>query len=355
MKKKVTIFLLQISMVVMGFTFLIESVDATKKDGGRALELLKQARAAIGGESAVNGVQNLSAKGRTIRVIKTKDQADKEVNGEFQLALALPDNILRMESFNFGDGEPSAVWNKENGGEPIIIQEDNVKFVGKETTKDAVIERDGHDNNEFVRYMLGFLLTAPQNSKLEYDYAGEENLDGKATNVIVVQSQGGQIMRLYLDKQTSQPVMMSYKGFVPPQMPLFDKVEGIVDIKRRVPAPKGENPDAKEDVVIVRVPQGGAHPELKEKRVFKIEGNPEELKGKEPFQIFIGEPVEAEIQLRFSDYRSVNGVLLPHKLTQYVNGSLDQMMNVDSYEINSQSTTELFNKGNIRVVRRKNR
>jgi|GEM_PF-2210155 len=354
MKKKVTIFLLQVSLVVMGFSFLIESVDAVKKDGARALELLKQARAAIGGESAVNSVESLSAKGRTIKIIKIKDQADREVNGEFQLALALPDNIMKMESFKFGDVEGAAVWSEENGSEPIVILEDNVKMVRKEAKMDAEVVTDNHGNNELVRYMLGLLLTAPQNSKLEYDYVGEESVDGKTTNVIAVQGQGGQIMRLYLDKQTSQPVMMSYKGFVPPQMPLFDKVEGTVDIKGRVPASKGQNPDAKDDVIIVRVPQGGAHPELKEKQVFKIDGNIEEMKGKVPFHLSIDEPVQAEIQIRFSDFRSVNGIMLPHKLTQYVNGELDQIMNIDGYEINSPKTTELFDKGNLRVVKRKN-
>jgi hypothetical protein len=40
-------------------------------------------------------------------------------------------------------------------------------------------------------------------------------------------------------------------------------------------------------------------------------------------------------------------------MTQYVNGALDQNMTVEAYEINSPKTEEMFKKGHVRVMRRK--
>ena len=51
----------------------------------------------------------------------------------------------------------------------------------------------------------------------------------------------------------------------------------------------------------------------------------------------------AEFQVKFSDYRSVNGVQLPFKWTQTVGGAEDETFDVTSYDINPANIAEKFN------------
>ncbi len=55
-----------------------------------------------------------------------------------------------------------------------------------------------------------------------------------------------------------------------------------------------------------------------------------------------GNPEPAEFQVRFSDYRAVGSVLLPHRWTQTVGGSADETVDVTSYEINPANIAEKF-------------
>src|SRR5215212_7877535 len=60
----------------------------------RAEEVLKQARAALGGEEKLRGVQGLSFKGKFRRVIQ-----EREMSGEREFEFQLPDRFSRTESF----------------------------------------------------------------------------------------------------------------------------------------------------------------------------------------------------------------------------------------------------------------
>ena len=62
---------------------------------------------------------------------------------------------------------------------------------------------------------------------------------------------------------------------------------------------------------------------------------------------------KAEFQVRFSDYRSVNGVRLPYRWTTNVNGTLDETFDVTTYEVNSPDTAAKFQKGTVLVRTRK--
>ena len=348
MRKKITVLLLQVSLVWMGLLVLIDSVGAAKKDAERALELLRQARAAIGGDAAIQSVQSISVKGSNRRVIKIQNQADKELNGEFEIALMMPDRILKMEKFGVPGG-PAGVFEGEEG-EVESVPLDAVKDI--KVIRKGEIEEGGafhhHENNELARFMLGFLLTAPKNVNVSYDYVGEETVDGHRANVIAVQNQSGPVMRLYLDAQSSLPLMISYKGFVPPLPPL-------PPVGKRI-ATSNADVVEDEDVIILEAPKEGEQAKLKNNMRFKVEGKAGEGAfggNTKKFTVMLAEPVEADIQVHFSDYRSVNGVLLPFQMTQYANGTLDQTMTVEGYEINSPKTEEMFKKGHVRVMRRK--
>lgn len=345
MKKKITILFLQISLVWMGVSVLVDSVSATKQSSERALELIRQARAAIGGDGAVKNVQNLSMKGKSQRIVKIKNQADKELNGDFEMAVILPDQIIRMEKFGVEEGSAKGeVFDEEmNSSEKHVILELDDEG-GAEGEKGNLEAARMSGDNEMFRFTLGFLLTPPKGANLSYDYSGEENIDGRAANVIVVNSGGKSIMRLYLDKQSNLPLMMSYKGFAAHMPHMFEDVEKIGNAKvfERTPAGK--------DVVIVREPNQNERKELPDKVTFsrKIEKGEMPANG-QMFKVRLGEPAEADIQLKFGDYRTVNGIKLPHQLTEIVNGNVTLSTTIDSYEINVPNLAERFKQNHVRI------
>ena len=341
MKKKMTILFVQLSLVWMGISVVMNTVSATKKDGERALELLRQARAAIGGDVAVKNVQSLSMKAKTHRVFKVKNQADKEIVGDIEMGVILPDQIFRLEKFDIdGNANGTVKFEAESGqlDKNMVFELHTDK--GEWTEDNAKAARAVSSDNEMFRFMLGFLLTPPKDANLTYDYTGEENIDGQSANVIAVSSNGNSVVRLYLDKQTNLPLMMSYKGFSP-HLSHVGEAEWLNGEKGKI------NVDGK-NVIIVREPNGDVSKQLPDKVKIerKIDGS--NMEGK-TFNLVIGKPADADIQVRFSDYRYVGGIRLPFQLTEIINGTVDNTTTVESYEINPPNIAEKFQRGNVKI------
>ena len=62
---------------------------------------------------------------------------------------------------------------------------------------------------------------------------------------------------------------------------------------------------------------------------------------------------KAEFTVKFSDYRTVNGVQLPFKWTQTVGGEPDETFDVTSYEINPANIADKFKNQNVMVRMKK--
>src|SRR5262249_26652081 len=132
--------------------------------------------------------------------------------------------------------------------------------------------------SDFSRVLLGWLLTTPASFPVEFSFAGEaESADGKA-DVLEAKGTGGFAARLFLDQKTHHPLMLTYNGKKP-------------NIMRQTAVP-------------------GAHksPEEMQKRM-------KELEAEAAKQL---EQPDVEYRIFFSDYREVNGVSFPHKLTRSI-------------------------------------
>ena len=161
--------------------------------------------------------------------------------------------------------------------------------------------REGHETarqNELLRTTLGLLLTAPQGMDVSYTYAGAGNVNGTPCNIVEA-SFGGSTVKLYLSEDSNLPMMMTFIGADMPRIMHF-RTDG--------PPP----PNSEKDTVIFTK---------------KLDGPPAE---------------NAEIQVTFSDYRNVNGVQLPYRWTQTVNGALDETFEVTNYEINPANIGDFF-------------
>jgi len=334
--KKFFLMVLLASVFFTGLGGMLRETAAKFKSDERALALLQKARQAIGGESSIAGINSLIVTGKTTRNFKF-DGVDRSEQGEMEIALQFPDKMIKMIKIGHDDGaagekmtskqvdvvvvrngEGNAEWKTEGGNKILIKKDDGTveevraggdkKFTIRKVDgtpgevqvsgdKKVIFDREVKDGkgelprqgNELLRTSLALLLTAPQGMDVSYIYAGEGNVDGAACNIIDAQFAGGSI-KLYLGRDSNLPVMISYQGAKIPVM------------MWRVKKDETGVPTADKDV-----------------KVFtrKMEA-----------------PEMAEFQVKFSDYRSVNGVLLPYRWTQTAGGQQDESVEISSYEIN---------------------
>ena len=80
---------------------------------------------------------------------------------------------------------------------------------------DAEAQALRNQRADLARFTLAFLLTSPSAMPLEYTYGGEaEAEDGKA-DVVDAKGPGSFAARLFFDKRTHRPLMLSYRGAAP--------------------------------------------------------------------------------------------------------------------------------------------
>jgi hypothetical protein len=250
-------------------------------------EILAAAREALGGEAALNKVETLSVAATTRRVM-----GDREMSGDVTVELLLPDKMRRTDSFGIPGGPTMERVSVLNGGE---VWDDSTNrggggFMmrmggpggpggpgGRELTdedrqrmRDAQVRRM---KGEMTRFALGFLLR----TDATITYAGvAEAEDGKA-DVLEIKAEGGTPVKLFIDQETRLPLMLSYEGIMPRMM----------------------------------VARGGPP-------------SPEEIEKmrREP-------PQTATFEVRYGEYKKVDGVVFPHLLTTAANGNVTEEWTVD--------------------------
>jgi hypothetical protein len=313
MKKHLTISTI-VTLLAVIVAAIVSQGSVHARQDNRAVALLDQARAALGGEAKLRAVQSLSATAKFRRIL-AKDQP--EISGELQLDFLLPDKYMTTEESSLPMG--GAHLTRING------------LNGEQTFRDArtsgggggmMFLRAGPDNPsaqaqagmlraaraEFARYVIAWLLTSPPGQTLEFNYVGEAQADEGRAEVIDVKSADDFALQLFLDKESHRPLMLTYRGTQPTVM------------MRTM----GEPPASREEAE--------KHPkEIQEKARKEMESNPPE-------------PKTAEIQMYLSDYRSVDGVLLPHQMSRSVNGEVTEEWEMTEFKINPPLKAEKFKK-----------
>ena len=355
MKKFITT-VLGLSVLFLALGAAVDKVGAKFKSDEKALELIAKARQAIGGDAAIASIQSMHITGKTTRTFSVDGSTITE-QGDSDIALQLPNKFMKMVKLNHdGPGVPGETQVRRNvelvvvgdaiaaKGEMIGVGEGNgtgagvgrmilrkddgsTQEVSSGTAKVIVKHEDGDNiqlktespdgkgnvlfvredkerleaarQNELLRTTLGLLLTAPQGMDVSYTYAGEGNVNGTQCNIVEA-SFGGSAVKLFLSEDSNLPMMMSFIGSELPRIMLF-RTDG---------APLPPNGD-KATVVFDRslAPPAGDN---------------------------------AEVQVTFSDYRSVSGVQLPYRWSQTVNGAQGETFEVVNYEINPANIGDFF-------------
>ena len=286
-----------------------QSVDA--RQDNRAQTLLAQARAALGGDAKLKSIQTLLTTAKFRRIIG-KDQP--EMSGELQLDFLLPDKYMSTEVSNLpmGDAQITRIngFNGDQAFRDARTSGSGNVFVrmgsgpANQQTPDAQLRAV---RAEFARYVIGWLLTAPPTQTVDFTYGGEAQAEEGRADVIDVKGADDFAMRLFLDKETHRPLMLSYRGTQP----------GMI--------------------MRMQTSSGGSHEGSEKLTREAQEKTRKELEGQPPAKT-------VEIQMYLSDYRNVGGILLPHHVTRAVNGEVSEEWEVTKFKINPPLKAENFKK-----------
>ena len=279
----------------------------------RAIEVIVAARTAMGGEK-LEAVKTISATGEYRRLM-----GEREINGEATVEIIAPDKIKRTEEMGIQGGptfsrtvalDGSDYWedstNRGGGGFMRFGGPGGPAGPGGQGPSEAERERfrqmaQRRLKGELQRYLLVWLMR----TDAPMLYAGEaEAEDGKA-DVLDVKSEGGTPMRIFFDQKTHLPLMLTYQGALPRMM-----------IRQGGPG---------------AAPGGNAAPPP----------DPEEMRRR------MAEPPKiVTFELRFSDFKNVSGVMLPHQMSQSVEGKPTEEWTVSQFKINPNLKPESFAKKN---------
>ena len=104
-----------VAVFFAGLGAIVQTTGAKFKSDEKALEVIRRARVAIGGDAAIGQINSMVIKGQTTH-------GDRAEAGETEIALQLPDKMMKM--IKIGSGDKSA------GGEQIIDKQIDVVVVG---------------------------------------------------------------------------------------------------------------------------------------------------------------------------------------------------------------------------------
>lgn len=278
----------------------------------RAQEVLKQAREAIGGEEQLQKLQGLHINGQYRRTF-----GDRQMEGDREISILLPNKYLVEDAMNAGghsismtntrglNGDRAWSANSGGGGNMII----RMGAPGGQSLTPEQIEAGQRRMYvaEFSRYLLAMVLTAPPSLAVEYKYAGESDVEGVQADVIDVTGPDNFTARIFLDKQSHLPLLLSYRGPKP----------RIMTMTRQ----GGDAARSPEDIKKAR--------EEAEKKL--------QAEGPAPRE-------EVDFFIRLTDHKKVRGLMLPHKLTFLTENEVSEEFDIKKYQVNPQFKADRFEK-----------
>ncbi len=280
-------------------------------DDSRAQAILKEARAAVGGEELLQKIQSLGFKGQFRRI-----RGEREVAGDREVSILLPDKYLIEDAFNSGglsaamistrglNGEHAWSGTNGGGGSRFIMSGQG----GQQPTPEqieAILHRQYQI--EFTRYLLAILVMPPPSLAVEYKYVGESDVEDAQANVIEVAGPDKLAIRLFFDEQTHMPLLLSYRGKRP--RPITN-----IDLSKDKNMKPGDIKKAKDEA---------------EKKIRAAAQAP---------------PEQVDFFIRLTEYKKVSGLLLPHKLTFLTESEVSEEFEVASYQLNPQFKPDKFRK-----------
>ena len=289
--------------------FVLLCAPATFADS-RAQEVLKQAREAIGGEEQLQKIEGLHINGKYTRVF-----GDRQMAGDREISILLPNKYVVEDAMNAGGLATSMIntrglngdraWNANSGGGGNMIIRMGAPG-GRELSPEQIEAAQRRMYSaEFSRYLLAMILTAP--SAVDYKYAGESDVEDVQADVIDVTAPDNFSVRIFFDKKSHLPLLLSYRG----------------------PKPR---------VFTMSRPSDGAARSPEDIRKAREEAE-KKMQAEAP-----AAPEEVEFYIRLTEHKKVGGLMLPHKLTFLTESEVSEEFEISKYQLNPQFKAGRFEK-----------
>jgi hypothetical protein len=291
--QRLMVYFISLAMTIGGYA-------ARAAGDTKAEQLMAQARASLGGEKNLSKVQGLTATGAYQRTLP-----DRQLSGEVTIDLQLPDKMLRTESMS-PMGDITIVTEQGLNGEKLLRNQRTMNAppgmvirMGQPPTGDAEAQAVRNARADLARTVVAFLLTSPASLPLEFSYGGEAESDEGKADVVEAKGAGNFAARLFLDQKSHRPLMLTYRGVAPRVM---------------IQTQQGPPPDGGR----------GQH------------GEP--AHGEAPMP----PPQVVDITLYLDDYKSVDGVMLPHHMARSVDGKPTEETTFKTIKINPAFKPDTF-------------
>ena len=277
-------------------------------DDSKAQEVLKQARQAIGGEEQLQKIQGLHINGQYRRMF-----GERQMAGDREIKILLPNKYLVEDAMNAGGLRAGMIntrglngdkaWSGSSGGGGMVF-----RMAGPGGAQATPEQMEAGLRRiytaEFSRYLLAIILTPPASLAVEYKYAGESDVEDVQAEVIDVTAPDNLSVRIFFDKKSHLPLLLSYRG----------------------PKPR----------VMTMTRQENAKPEdIKKVR----EEAEKKMRDEAPVT-----PEEVDFYIRLTDHKKVGGLTLPHKLTFLAGEEVSEEFEISKYELNPQFKADQFEK-----------
>lgn len=385
--------ILTITVFFLGVGALVEKTSARFKSDEKALDLVRKARVAIGGDAAINAVESMTIVGRTTHKLKING-VESVQEGETEIALQLPDKMSRMVKIGKDDGTGKAHTFTNKQVDVVVVGDakDKMKVTvnadghgnGATVSKKIVVKKDdgtvleltGADADKWIAEHPGvagqkeIILKKVDGSTISSgDHvivrkadgstgtATFTSKDGKTYNIddksVFIAGHGD--MAAHHNAMKSNELLRTTLSLLltaPRGLDVDYTFGGTGDIEGRscnivIAAFGGQSfklfLDSSSNLPVAMSFKGMAMPNIM--TFDKHVAPPKD--GEKNVMVFKREagPADMTDQLvKFSDYRAVNGVQLPYRWTQ-----TDETFEVTSYEINPANIGEKFKDQKIMV------
>lgn len=302
----------------------------------RVAGIMAATRKAIGGEDKVAGLKTLTAEGPFRRMMGGRD-----MEGSVTVSLARPDKMHRVEDMAVGGmvGGPSierttvlngtSSWEDSQnrggmgGGMRIMINTGpGPGGPGGTATQEQIDEARTRRMRVQMQRLTAALFADAGVAWVDAGVA--ESPDGKA-DILEAKEETGRTLRLFIDQNTKLPLMVQYQDPKPRVMinggPGGPGGPGGGPGMRGPGGPPGAGPGA-----------GGLppmSPEEMQKRMAEIQARPPEM---------------GTYAYHLSDYKKVDGIMLPHKIETSIDGEPNEEWTIEKYKVNAQLKADMWTK-----------
>lgn len=309
----------------------------------RVAGIIAATRKAMGGEDKIAGLKTLTAEGPFRRMMGQRD-----MEGQVTVSIARPDKMHRVEDMAMGGmvGGPTiertAVLNGTTswedtqnrggmgGGMRIMINNGpGPGGPGGALTPEQIDEARTRRMRVQMQRLSAALFA---DAGLQWVDAGvAESPEGKA-DILEAKEETGRTLRLFIDQGSKLPVMVQYQD--PKPRIMINGPGGPGGPGGRGPGgPGGAGMRGPGGPGGAGAPGAGGPPPMSpeeiQKRVAEMQRTPPEM---------------GTYAYHLSDYKKVDGVMLPHKIETSLDGEPNEEWTIEKYKVNPQLKADLWQK-----------